>query len=74
MPTKDEIHKFSMAVDSYVIENELNYIEGTVEYYQSIDLDQGTAISLMSQSLKSKIELDASRLNLVKKRGNRLPL
>lgn len=74
MPTKDEIHKFSMAVDSYVIENGLNYIEGTVEYYQSIDLDQGTAISLMSQSLKSKIELDASRLNLIKKRGNRLPL
>ncbi|MCK9369134.1 late promoter transcription accessory protein [Candidatus Dojkabacteria bacterium] len=74
MPTKDEVAKFSMTIDSYVLKTGYNYIEGVVEYCKESGLELEVAASLISPNLKSKIESDAIRRNLIKDKGARLPI
>jgi hypothetical protein len=74
MPTKDEMKKFAMAIESMVANTDYNYIEAIVEYCKTTGLEIEIAASLINQNLKSKIELDAMSNNMLKVKGSRLPI
>jgi hypothetical protein len=74
MPTKDEMKKFSMEIESMVANTSLNYIEAIVEYCKTTGLEVELAATLITQNLKSKIELDAMNNNMLKIKGARLPI
>ena len=74
MPTKDEMVKFARAIDGMVANTDLNYIEAIVEYCKKTGLEIEVAASLVNSNLKSKLSNDALDLNLLKEKGNRLPI
>lgn len=74
MPTKDEMAKFARAIDGLVANTDLNYIEAIVEYCKNTGLEIEVAASLVNSNLKSKLANDALDLNLLKEKGNRLPI
>jgi hypothetical protein len=74
MPTKDEMVKFARAIDGMVANTDLNYIEAIVEYCKNTGLEIEVAASLVNSNLKSKLANDALDLNLLKEKGNRLPI
>jgi len=74
MPTKDEMVKFARAIDGLVANTDLNYIEAIVEYCKKTGLEIEVAASLVNSNLKSKLANDALDLNLLKEKGNRLPI
>jgi hypothetical protein len=74
MPTKDEMVKFARAIDGLVANTDLNYIEAIVEYCKQTGLEIEVAASLVNSNLKSKLANDALDLNLLKEKGNRLPI
>ena len=74
MPTKDEMKKFAMAIESMVANTDYNYIEAIVEYCKKTGLEVEVAESLINQNLKSKIECDAMNNNMLKVKGSRLPI
>ena len=74
MPTKDEMAKFARAIDGMVANTDLNYIEAIVEYCKKTGLEIEVAASLVNSNLKSKLANDALDLNLLKEKGNRLPI
>ena len=74
MPTRDEMTKFAMEIDNLVNKTGYNYLEAVVEYCKLTNLEIEVAASLISLSLKSKIESDAIQRNLLKDKGARLPI
>ena len=74
MPTKDEMAKFAKAIDGLVANTDLNYIEAIVKYCKNTGLEIEVAASLVNSNLKSKLANDALDLNLLKEKGNRLPI
>ncbi len=74
MPTKDEMVKFARAIDGMVANTDLNYIEAIVEYCKKTGLEIEVAATLVNSNLKSKLANDALDLNLLKEKGNRLPI
>lgn len=66
--------KFSMEIESMVANTSLNYIEAIVEYCKTTGLEVELAATLITQNLKSKIELDAMNNNMLKVKGARLPI
>ena len=74
MPTKDEMAKFAKAIDGLVANTDFNYIEAIVEYCRQTGLEIEVAASLVNSNLKSKLANDALDLNLLKEKGNRLPI
>ena len=57
-----------------VANTSLNYIEAIVEYCKTTGLEVELAATLITQNLKSKIELDAMNNNMLKIKGARLPI
>jgi hypothetical protein len=74
MPTKDEMKKFAMAIESMVANTDYNYIEAIVEYCKETGLEIEVAASLCNSNLKAKLENDAMDNNLLKEKGSRLPI
>lgn len=74
MPTKEEINKFDKAIEALVANTDYNYIEAIIEYCKENNLEIEIAASLISPSLKSKIECDAMDNNLLKVKSSRLPI
>ena len=74
MPTKDEMKKFSLAIEGMVSNTDYNYIEAIVEYCKTTGLEIEVAATLITSNLKGKIEEDAMNLNLLKVKGSRLPI
>lgn len=66
--------RFSMDVNQFILDNDYNYIEGFIEYCKKYDLDIEEAAKMVSQNLKSKIEMEAIEQNLIKRRDAKLPL
>jgi hypothetical protein len=66
--------KFARAIDGMVANTDLNYIEAIVEYCKKTGLEIEVAASLVNSNLKSKLANDALDLNLLKEKGNRLPI
>lgn len=74
MPTKDEMKSFAMAIDKLVAERNINHIDAIVEYCEETGLEMEVAATLINSNLKSKIELLASDLNMLKVKKSRLPI
>ncbi len=74
MATKDEMKKFAYAIDSMVANTDYNYIEAIIEYCKKTGLEIEMAASLISPTLKKKIEGDAMNNNLLKVKSAKLPI
>ena len=74
MPTKDEMKKFAMAIEQRVVNTRFNYLEAIVEHCTETGMEIEVAASLINSNLKSKLELNASDLNLLKIKRSRLPI
>ena len=74
MPTKDEMKKFSLTIEGMVSNTDYNYIEAIVQHCKETGLEIEVAATLITSNLKAKIHEDAGNLNLLKHRGNRLPI
>ena len=74
MATKDEMKKFAVAIESLVANTDYTYLEAIVEYCKNTELEIEVAASLINANLKSKIELQASDLNLLKVKNSKLPI
>ena len=64
---------FSALVEEYVYNNDTPYIEAVVEVCNTRELDPSAVSSLLSNSIKDKIEAEAMALNFLPK-VNALPL
>jgi hypothetical protein len=74
MPTKEEMKTFSLEIDRFVSERNINHLEAIVEYCTETGLEMEVAATLINSNLKSKIELLASDLNMLKVKKSRLPI
>ena len=74
MATKDEMKKFAVAIEGLVANTDYTYLEAIVEYCKNTELEIEVAASLINANLKSKIELQASDLNLLKTKNSKLPI
>jgi hypothetical protein len=74
MATKDEMKKFAIAIEGLVANTDYTYLEAIVEYCKKTELEIEVAASLINANLKSKIELQASDLNLLKTKNSKLPI
>lgn len=74
MPTKDEMLKFAKAIETLVNNTDYNYIEAIIEYCKETGLEVEVAATLINQNLKAKIENDAIQNNMIKEKGNKLPI
>jgi hypothetical protein len=74
MPTKEEMLKFSRAIDALVANTDYNHIEAIVEHCKATGLEIEVAASLVNANLKAKLECNAMDNNLLKEKGSRLPI
>ena len=74
MATKDEMKKCAVAIEGLVSHTDYTYLEAIVEYCKDTELEIEVAASLINANLKSKIELQASDLNLLKVKNSKLPI
>lgn len=73
MPTKDEIQSFSEMIMQLATEKRIEMMEAVCLYCEQSGLEIEVAATLLSQAMKSKIQEEATNLNLLKKEG-RLPI
>ena len=74
MPTKDEMLKFSLQIERLVANTDYTYLEAITELCKETGLELEVAASLITPNLKAKIHEQAERLNMLKVKGNRLPI
>ena len=74
MPTKDEMMKFTLEIETLVAKTDYTYLEAIVEHCKETGLEMEVAASLITPNLKSRIQEQAERLNLLKTKSNRLPI
>lgn len=67
MPSHEEIQAFSMIIEDIVVETGLNYMEAICHHCENTGMEVEVAATLVSSSLKSKIQQEARNLNLIKK-------
>lgn len=74
MPTKDEMAKFAKEIHDLVSRTDYNYIEAIAAYCKETGLEIEVAATLCNANLKAKLESDAMDNNMLKYKGNRLPI
>ena len=74
MPTKDEMMKFTLDIESLVAKTDYTYLEAIVEHCKGTGLEMEVAATLITPNLKSRIQEQAERLNMLKTKSNRLPI
>lgn len=74
MPTKDEMMKFTLEIESLVLKTNYTYLEAIVEHCKETGLEMEVAASLVTPNLKSRIQEQAERLNMLKTKSSRLPI
>jgi hypothetical protein len=72
MATKEEMKEFAKAIEKIVADTNYTYYEAIVEYCNTTGLEVEVAATLVNNSLKEKIEMDAQDHNLLPKSA-RLP-
>jgi hypothetical protein len=72
--SKEDIKKFSYAIDSLVAKKEISYVDAILYYCESTGLEIGVAATLITDTLKSKIESEAIENKLLKTKINKLPI
>ena len=58
--------EFSLNIENIVKEKKITHMEAVVWYCEQNDIDTGTVSSLISKSLKEKIQVEASNLRMLK--------
>jgi len=66
------IASFTRAIERLVQSEEMNYVEAIAHYMQVNHLEAETVIKLMNNTIKNKLEEDATRLNLIHRGKKRL--
>ena len=67
--------RFSTAVEQLVAKGNLSYIDAATLIIEKRGMDYSNLKKLLTDSLKEKIEAEASGLNLIRvKKGNKLPI
>ena len=66
-------NEFSLYIEEKVAKDRIGYMDGIIDYCNNIDIDVGSVASLVNQSLKEKIQIEAEENNFMKKRS-KLPL
>jgi len=74
MPTKDEMLRFSLQIEQLVANTDYTYLEAITWHCKETELELEIAASLITPNLKSKIQEQAERMNMLKVKGNRLPI
>ena len=57
--------EFSLKIESIVKEKRITYMEAVVWYCEQNDIDTGSVSSLISKSLKEKIQVEAVDLRML---------
>lgn len=65
MATKEEITHFSLEIEKIAVEKDLPYMEAVIFYCEDTGFEVELAAKLISTSLKSKIKVEAERLNFL---------
>lgn len=73
MATRDEMNSFSMMIESLANRLKISHIDAITYHCELVDMEVEVAATLVNDSLKSKIELEAQNLNYLEK-SSRLPL
>ena len=73
MTTREEKNIFSLNIEKLADEHELTHMEAIIEYCEVNGLEIEVAATLINQSLKSKIEMEARDLRFLPK-GSKLPI
>ena len=58
--------EFSLKIEGIVKEKRITHMEAVIWYCEQNDIDTGTVSSLISKSLKEKIQVEACKQNLIK--------
>lgn len=73
--TRDQMLSFSLDIEEIVYMKDISYMDAILEYCEKNDVEIEVAASLISNNLKSKIQLEAEDLNfLPRSNTTRLPL
>ena len=63
MPTKDEINRFSMAIETLAATKKTSFMEAVLLHCETVGLEVELSAKLISPILKKKIEQEARNLN-----------
>lgn len=66
--------RFSLQIEQFVANTDYTYLEAISEHCKETGLELEVAASLITPNLKAKIHEQADRLNMLKVKGNRLPI
>jgi hypothetical protein len=67
--------EFSIEIEKMVKEKRISYMDAVLHYCETNDIDPGTVSSLISKSLKEKIQVEAIDLRLLNTpKGGILPI
>jgi len=58
--------EFSLKIEGIVKEKRITHMEAVIWYCEQNDIDTGTVSSLISKSLKEKIQMEATELKMLK--------
>jgi hypothetical protein len=77
MPTKEEIHSFSLTLREYSAHKNISLWDGLCLYCETFGMEPEVAASLLTDAVKADITIEAQDLNLLKSDGtkpSRLPI
>lgn len=75
MANKEEIYGFSLAIEKFVQEKQTSYMDAVILYCEKTGLELEIAAKLISNSLKSKLKLEAENLHFIpKSKTHKLPI
>jgi hypothetical protein len=74
MATKEEMRKFAMKIESLVANTDYTYLEAIVQHCKDTGLEIEVAATLVNPTLKSKMQEQAEKVNLLKVKTSRLPV
>lgn len=66
-------NEFSLYIEERVVKEKIGYMDAIINYCNTVDIDISSVASLVNQSLKDKIQLEAEENNMLKRRG-KLPI
>jgi hypothetical protein len=73
--TRDQMLDFNLVIEEIVYMKDVSYMDAIIEYCDEHDVEIEVAASLISNNLKSKLQLEAEELNfLPRSNTTKLPL
>jgi hypothetical protein len=73
--TRDQMLNFTLDIEEIVYMKDISYMDAIIEYCEEKNVEIEVAAALVSNNLKSKIQLEAEELNfLPRSNTTKLPL